>query len=113
MRRRESSAAQLANLLALLAGLQIIRWILDLLNEISSLSADSDYVLAGLFFLTVFWGFAMSGENLTGTKANSALYPRDGRILLSVSSWLPFRPRPSCIWVRCRRQPKAYPRRAT
>ena len=85
VRRRESSAAQLANLLALLAGLQIIRWILDLLNEISSLSADSDYVLAGLFFLTVFWGFAMSGENLTGTKANSALYPRDGRILLSVS----------------------------
>ena len=28
VRRRESSAAQLANLLALLAGLQIIRWIL-------------------------------------------------------------------------------------
>ncbi len=84
VRGRESSAAQLANLLALLAGLQIIRWILDLLNEISVLGADSDYVLAGLFFLTVFWGFAMSGENLTGDKANSALYPRDGRILLSV-----------------------------
>jgi hypothetical protein len=83
--RRAASAAQLASLLALLAGLQIVRWILDLLNEISVLGVDSDYALAGLFFLTVIWGFAMSGDNLTGRTANSALYPRDGRILLTVS----------------------------
>ena len=60
---RRSSAAQLANLLALLAGLQIIRWILDLLNEISSLSTRIRITFSPAFLvLTVFWGFAMSGE---------------------------------------------------
>jgi hypothetical protein len=85
VRRSTVSAAQLANVLALLAGLQVVRWILDLLKAISALGADSDYALAGLFFLTVFWAFAMSGNNLTGPRANTAAYPRDGRILLTVS----------------------------
>ncbi len=84
-KRPQPAAAQLANVLALLAGLQIVSWILCLLNVMARLGADSDYLLAGLFFLTVFWGFAMSGDNLTGKKANSAAYPRDGRILLTVS----------------------------
>lgn len=84
-RRRHEAAGQLPHVLALLAGLQIVSWILDLLNAITKLGADSDYWLAGLFFLTVFWGFATSGDNLTGTAANTAAYPRDGRILLTVS----------------------------
>jgi hypothetical protein len=84
-RLKEVAAAQLARVLALLGGLQLVSWIFDLLNEIGKLSADSDYLLGALFFLTVFWGFATSGEDLTGRKANSAAYPRDGRILLVVS----------------------------
>jgi hypothetical protein len=85
MRRRMAGAGQLASVLALLAGLLIVSLILGLLNTFVSLGADSDYLLAAVFFLPVFWGFAMSGDNLTGPKANSAAYPRDGRILLLVS----------------------------
>jgi hypothetical protein len=35
--------------------LQLVRWLLDLLRAIAALGADSDYLLAGLFFLTVLW----------------------------------------------------------
>ena len=84
-KRLQNAGAQLANVLALLAGLLIVSLILVLLNAIASLSADSDYALAGLFFLTVFWGFATSGDKLTGATASTAAYPRDGRILLAVS----------------------------
>ncbi len=84
-KRLQNAGAQLANVLALLAGLLIVSLILWLLNAIASLSADSDYALAALFFLTVFWGFATSGDKLTGATANTAAYPRDGRILLAVS----------------------------
>ena len=65
--------------------MQLVRWLIDLLHAIATLGADSDYLLAGLFFLTVLWGLATSGDKLTGNKANSAKYPRDGRILLTVS----------------------------
>ena len=85
MRRQPPAARQLANVLTLLAGLLIVSWILGLWNVIARLGADSDYLLAGLFFLTVFWGFMTSGNDLTGTEANTAAYPRDGRILLAVS----------------------------
>ncbi len=85
IRRRMAAAGQLASVLALLGGLVIVSLILGLLNTFVSLGADSDYLLAAVFFLPVFWGFAMSGDNLTGPKANSAAYPRDGRILLLVS----------------------------
>ena len=84
VRRRMPSAAQLASVLALLAGLQIVRWVLDLLHAISIVGSDSDYALAALFILTVFWSFGMSGNNVTGPKSNTAAYPRDGRILLLV-----------------------------
>ncbi|MGH3399789.1 MAG: hypothetical protein ACRDPO_34410 [Streptosporangiaceae bacterium] len=84
-RRSMASAAQLASVLAVLAGLQIVRWILDLLHAISVAGAGSDSALAALFMLTVFWGFGMSGNNLTGPGVNTAAYPRDGRILLIVS----------------------------
>ncbi len=84
VRRRMASAAQLASVLALLAGLQIVRWVLDLLHAISIVGSDSDYALAALFILTVFWSFGMSGNNVTGPKSNTAAYPRDGRILLLV-----------------------------
>ncbi len=83
--RLSMAGGLLANALGLLVGLQLVRWLLDLLQAIAALSADSDYLLAGLFFLTVLWGLASSGDSLTGTKANSAKYPRDGRILLTVS----------------------------
>jgi hypothetical protein len=83
--RLSMAVGLLANALGLLVGLQLVRWLLDLLQAIAALSADSDYLLAGLFFLTVLWGLASSGDSLTGTKANSAKYPRDGRILLTVS----------------------------
>ena len=83
--RLRTAGGLLANALGLLVGLQLVRWLLDLLQAIAALGADSDYLLAGLFFLTVLWGFASSGDKLTGTKANSAKYPRDGRILLTVS----------------------------
>jgi hypothetical protein len=83
--RISTAGGLLANALGLLVGLQLVRWLLDLLQAIAALSADSDYLLAGLFFLTVLWGLASSGDNLTGTEANSAKYPRDGRILLTVS----------------------------
>jgi hypothetical protein len=86
MRKRMSGAAvQLASVLGLLVGLQIVSWIIGLLNAFSRLGADSDYLLAAVFFLPVFWGFATSGDNLTGPEANTAAYPRDGRILLTVS----------------------------
>ena len=85
MRRRMAEAVQLASVLALLAGLLIVSLIFGLLNTFVGLGADSDYLLAAVFFLPVFWGFATSGDNLTGPKANSAAYPRDGRILLLVS----------------------------
>ena len=84
-KRVQDSAAQLAKVLALLAGLQIVSWILDLLNGMASLGADSDYLAASFFFVLVLWGFVTSGDNLTGTTANSAAYPRDGRILLIVA----------------------------
>jgi hypothetical protein len=83
--RLRTAGALLANALGLLLGLQLVRWLLDLLRAIATFGADSDYLLAGLFFLTVMWGLATSGDKLTGTKANSAKYPRDGRILLAVS----------------------------
>jgi hypothetical protein len=83
--RLRAAGGLLANTFKLLIGLQLVRWLLDLLQVIAKLGADSDYLLAGLFFLTVLWGFATSGDKLTGTKANSAKYPRDGRILLTVS----------------------------
>jgi hypothetical protein len=85
LRRLRAAGSGLANALGLLIGLQLVRWVFDLLQVIAKLGADSDYLLAGLFFLTVLWGFATSGDKLTGTKANSANYPRDGRILLTVS----------------------------
>jgi hypothetical protein len=85
VRKQPPAARQLANVLKLLAGLLIVSWILGLWNVIARLGADSDYLLAGLFFLTVFWGFVTSGDDLTGTEANTAAYPRDGRILLAVS----------------------------
>jgi hypothetical protein len=84
VRRRMASAAQLASVLTLLAGLQIVRWVLDLLHAISIVGSDSDYALAALFILTVFWSFGMSGNDVTGPKSNTAAYPRDGRILLLV-----------------------------
>ena len=83
--RLSAAGGLLANALGLLVGLQLVRWLLDLLQAIAALGADSDYLLAGLFFLTVLWGLASSGDNLTGNSANSAKYPRDGRILLTVS----------------------------
>ncbi len=85
IRSQPPAARQLADVLKLLAGLLIVSWILGLWNVIARLGANSDYLLAGLFFLTVFWGFVTSGEDLTGTEANTAAYPRDGRILLAVS----------------------------
>jgi hypothetical protein len=85
MRRQPPAARQLANVLKLLAGLLIVSWIIGLWNGMARLGADSDYLLAGLFFLTVFWGFVTSGDDLTGTEANTTAYPRDGRILLAVS----------------------------
>ena len=85
LRRLRSAGGLLANALMLLIGLQLVRWLFDLLQVIAQLGTDSDYLLAGLFFLTVLWGFAVSGDKLTGTKANSAKYPRDGRILLTAS----------------------------
>jgi hypothetical protein len=83
--RLKSAGGLLANTFKLLIGLQLVRLLLDLLQVIARLGANSDYLLAGLFFLTVLWGFVISGDKLTGTKANSAKYPRDGRILLTVS----------------------------
>jgi hypothetical protein len=83
--RLRTAGGLLASALGLIVGLQLVRWLLDLLQAITTLSADSDYLLAGLFFLTVLWGLASSGDNLTGNNANSAKYPRDGRILLTVS----------------------------
>ena len=83
-KRLQESAAQLASVLALLAGLQIVSWILDLLKWLASLGADSAY-LAASFFVLVLWGFVTSGDKLTGTEANTAAYPRDGRILLTVA----------------------------
>ena len=83
--RLRAAGRPLANAFMLLIGLQLVRWVFDLLQVIAKLGADSDYLLAGLFFLTVLWGFATSGDKLTGSKANSAKYPRDGRILLTVS----------------------------
>ena len=83
--RLSAAGGLLANALGLLVGLQLVRWLIDLLHAIGTLGADSDYLLAGLFFLTVLWGLATSGDKLTGSKANSAKYPRDGRILLTVS----------------------------
>ena len=86
MRKRMSAAGeQLASVLGLLVGLQIVSWIIGLLNAFSRLGADSDYLLAAVFFLPVIWGFATAGPNLTGPQANTAAYPRDGRILLTVS----------------------------
>jgi hypothetical protein len=85
VRRQPPAPRQLANVLKLLAGLLIVSWILGLWNVMARLGADSDYLLAGLFLLTVFWGFMTSGDDLTGTEANTAGYPRDGRILLAVS----------------------------
>ena len=84
-KRLQESGAQLASVLALLAGLQIVSWILDLLNGMTSLGADSDYLAASFFFVLVLWGFVTSGDKLTGTDANTATYPRDGRILLTVA----------------------------
>lgn len=83
--RLRAAGRPLANAFGLLIGLQLVRWVFDLLQVIAKLGADSDYLLAGLFFLTVLWGFATTGDKLTGSKANSAEYPRDGRILLTVS----------------------------
>ena len=83
--RLRAAGGLVANAFLLLIGLQVVRWLFDLLQVIAKLGTDSDYLLAGLFFLTVLWGFATSGDKLTGTKANSAKYPRDGRILLAVS----------------------------
>lgn len=83
--RLKAAAPRLAIVLGLLAGLALVGWIYDLLQEITKLSAYSDYLLGALFFLTVCWAFATSGENLTGRKANTVAYPRDGRILLFVS----------------------------
>jgi hypothetical protein len=83
--RLSTAGGLLTNALGLLVGLQLVRWLIDLLHAIATLGADSDYLLAGLFFLTVLWGLATSGDKLTGNKANSAKYPRDGRILLTVS----------------------------
>jgi hypothetical protein len=83
--RLRSAGGLLANALGLLIGLQLVQWLFDLLQVIAKLGTDSDYLLAGLFFLTVLWGFATSGDKLTGTRANSTKYPRDGRILLTVS----------------------------
>ena len=51
----------------------------------TSLSADSDYLAASVFFVLVVWGFVTSGDKLTGPKANTVGYPRDGRILLTVA----------------------------
>ena len=84
-KRLQQSAAQLARVLALLAGLQIVSWIIDLLNGIASFSADSDYLAASFFFVLVLWGFVTAGDKLTGTTANTVAYPRDGRILLTVA----------------------------
>ena len=84
MRKQPPTARQLANVLKLLAGLLIVSWILGLWIVMARLGADSDYLVAGLFFLTVVWGFVTSGDDLTGTEANTAAYPRDGRILLAV-----------------------------
>jgi hypothetical protein len=83
--RLRAAGGVLANALKLLIGLQLVQWLFDLLQGIATLGAESDYLLAGLFFLTVLWGFATSGDKLTGAMANSANYPRDGRILLTVS----------------------------
>ena len=84
-KRLQESGAQLASMLALLAGLQIVSWILDLLERIASLGADSDYLAASFFFVLVGWGFVTSGDNLTGAGVNTPAYPRDGRILLTVA----------------------------
>jgi hypothetical protein len=84
-KRLQKSAAQLGSALALLAGLQIVSWILDLLNWLASLGADSDYLAASFFFVLVLFGFVTSGESLTGRQANTPAYPRDGRILLIVA----------------------------
>ncbi len=83
--RLRTAGGLLANTFKLLIGLQLVRWVFDLLQVIARLGTNSDYLLAGLFFLLVLWGFATSGDKLTGTKANSEKYPRDGRVLLMVS----------------------------
>ncbi len=84
-KRLQKSAAQLGSALALLAGLQIVSWILDLLSWLASLGADSDYLAASVFFVLVLWGFVTSGQSMTGRQANTPAYPRDGRILLIVA----------------------------
>ncbi len=80
----------LANAFLLLAGLQTVTWVQDLLNGISALGARSTLLLALLFLLTGFWGLITAGEQLqlTDTPADTPLYPREGRILLYVGSTL-------------------------
>jgi hypothetical protein len=86
VRRQVRAAAKpMANAFLLLAGLQAVAWLLDLLTEISALGALSVLLLAGLFFLTVMWGFITSGGQLTGPDSNTPRYPQDGRVLLVVS----------------------------
>lgn len=87
-RTSKPPAAHLRAVLALLAGLLLVSGILSLLNGLAALGASSDAALAGVFFLTVMWSFAMSGEDSSGEEANSAAYPRDGRILFLVGTTL-------------------------
>jgi hypothetical protein len=70
----------------LLAGLQTIDWVRDLLNGIAALGALSPLLLAGLFVLTVLWDVVTSGEQVTNT--DSPAFPREGRMLLYLGSTL-------------------------
>jgi hypothetical protein len=62
----------------LLAGLQVIDWLIDLTNGITTLGARST-VLAGLFVLTTLWDLVTSGEQ---TNKGTPPFPREGRVLL-------------------------------
>ena len=83
--RLGSAGGLLASALGLLIGLRLVQWLFGSSPGHHQVRHQLGLPLAGLFFLTVLWGFATSGDKLTGTKANSAKYPRDGRILLTVS----------------------------
>lgn len=79
------SAGRLADVFLLLAGLQIVTWLIELLKVIAALGNRTAFWLAGLFLLAGFWGLITSGEDLTSAEASTPAYPRDGRVLLYAS----------------------------
>jgi hypothetical protein len=66
----------------LLVGLALVSLVTWVLREITKLGADSGFLLAGLFLLAGFWGLITAGDTLNQNTADTARYPRDGRIIL-------------------------------